>query len=105
MARKCRDFLANPTVKQTIDDWCRDLGLARRTFTRMFRQEVGDSFVNWRQQACLLVAIPRLLSGESITGVALDLGYDNPAAFTSMFKRMLGLPPRTYVSSEASGSL
>ncbi|WP_232315189.1 helix-turn-helix domain-containing protein [Oceanibaculum pacificum] len=28
--------------------------------------------------------------------VALDLGYDNPVAFTAMFKRSLGVSPRAY---------
>ena len=102
LARKCRHFLAHPDIKQTIDDWSRELGIARRTFTRLFRHEVGESFVSWRQQACLLVAVPRLISGEPVTTVAMDLGYDNPAAFTSMFKRRLGSPPRTYAARENS---
>jgi AraC-like DNA-binding protein len=29
--------------------------------------------------------------------VAMDLGYDNPAAFTTMFKRVFGLPPLAYL--------
>jgi AraC-like DNA-binding protein len=37
------------------------------------------------------------VAGEPVTTVALDLGYDNPAAFTSMFKRILGSSPRTYL--------
>lgn len=100
LAQKCRDFLTTPNIKLTIDDWSHDLGLSRRTFTRLFRREVGASFVAWRQQACLLMAIPRLIAGQSVTTVALDLGYDNPAAFTSMFKRMLRASPRAYVSHE-----
>lgn len=104
LADKCRDFLARPDICQSIDDWCRDLGLSRRTFTRRFRSEVGMSFVGWRQQACVLMAIPRLVAGEPVTAVALDLGYDNPAAFTAMFKRMLGAPPRSYVRSARAGA-
>lgn len=37
------------------------------------------------------------LAGEAVTTVALDLGYDNPAAFTSVFKRALGEAPRSYL--------
>jgi AraC-like DNA-binding protein len=40
--------------------------------------------------------LPRLARGESVTSVALDLGYDSVAAFTTMFKRMLGASPRHY---------
>jgi AraC-like DNA-binding protein len=63
----------------------------------MFREETGLSFVAWRQQACLVAALPRLAAGESVTTVAMALGYDNPAAFTTMFKRLLGVPPRNYL--------
>ncbi len=71
--------------------------MSRRSFTRTFRQETGMSFVSWRQQACLVAALPQLAAGESITAVAMTLGYDNPAAFTTMFKRLLGVPPRSYL--------
>jgi len=102
LARKCSEFLAHPSIKHTIGEWCMELGLSRRTFTRIFRQEVGMSFVAWRQQACILMAIPRLIGGETVTAVALDLGYDNPAAFTAMFKRILGAAPRNYLQFKNS---
>jgi AraC-like DNA-binding protein len=54
------------------------------------------SFTEWRQQACLLTALPRLAGGEPVTAIALDLGYDSPAAFATMFKRLSGIPPSRY---------
>jgi AraC-like DNA-binding protein len=72
--------------------------MSRRTFTRVFRRETGLSFTMWRQQACLVAALPRLVAGEPVTRVAVDLGYDNPAAFTTMFKRVLGASPRAYLA-------
>ncbi|HYP63065.1 MAG TPA: helix-turn-helix domain-containing protein [Acidocella sp.] len=74
--------------------------MSRRAFTRLFRHETGMSFAPWRQQACLLAALPRLIAREPVTLVALDLGYDNPAAFTAMFKRALGLSPRNYLKQQ-----
>ncbi|WP_139150082.1 helix-turn-helix domain-containing protein, partial [Sphingobium yanoikuyae] len=50
----------------------------------------------WRQQACLSAALPRLAAGEPITTIALDLGYDGPANFSTMFKRALGVSPSRY---------
>ncbi|MBP2229546.1 AraC-like DNA-binding protein [Azospirillum agricola] len=97
LAALCRRFLLKPTVHATIEDWSGPLGVSRRAFTRLFRQETGLSFVEWRQQACLVTALPRLVAGEPVTTVALDLGYDNPAAFTTMFKRVLGASPRAYL--------
>ena len=71
--------------------------MSRRSFTRLFRRDTGLSFVEWRQQACIVAALPRLAAREPITTIAIDLGYDNPAAFTAMFKRMLGSSPRAWL--------
>ena len=99
LAARCRAFLAAPAPQDTIDDWARAAGMSRRTFTRRFRVETGLSFVAWRQQACVMAALPRLAAGEAVTSVALDLGYGNPAAFSAMFARTLGAPPRAYLEA------
>jgi AraC-like DNA-binding protein len=96
LAERCLRFIRHPDVHQSIADWSVPLGMSRRAFTRLFRRETGFTFMEWRQQACLLAALPRLASGEPVTTVALSLGYDNPAAFTTMFKRLLGASPRAY---------
>jgi AraC-like DNA-binding protein len=97
LARYCRRFLEQPTPRETIDDWSEALGMSRRAFTRQFKRETGLSFVTWRQQACLFAALPRLVAGEQVTTIAMDLGYNNPASFTIMFKRILGASPRDYL--------
>jgi AraC-like DNA-binding protein/mannose-6-phosphate isomerase-like protein (cupin superfamily) len=99
LAGLCRDFVEQPSPTVKIDDWARRLHMSRRTFTRFFRQEMGVSFVTWRQQACLFACLPRLAAGEPVTQVALDAGYESVPAFTTMFKRMLGASPRAYLTS------
>ncbi|MGZ5985933.1 MAG: helix-turn-helix domain-containing protein [Caulobacteraceae bacterium] len=44
----------------------------------------------------MLAALPRLAAGEPVTTIALDLGYDSPAAFATMFKRLSGMQPSRY---------
>jgi AraC-like DNA-binding protein len=97
LAALCREFLERPTPHATIDRWADAMAMSRRAFTRAFRRETGLSLSTWRQQACLFAALPRLAAGESITGIALDLGYDSTAAFTTMFRRILGTPPSRYL--------
>jgi AraC-like DNA-binding protein/quercetin dioxygenase-like cupin family protein len=97
LAALCRSFVAAPSPHATIDGWAETLGMSRRSFTRAFQRETGLSLSTWRQQACLFAALPRLADGEPITSVALDLGYESVPAFTTMFKRMLGEPPRSYM--------
>ena len=96
LAARCQAFLECPAPHDTIDLWAAQLRMGRRAFTRQFRRETGLSFDAWRQQACLLVALPRLAAGEAVTSIALDLGYDSPAAFTTMFKRLVGVAPSHY---------
>lgn len=95
LARLCRDYVDSPS-NSTIAEWSAALGMSRRSFTRMFRAQTGLSFAAWRRQACLLAAVSRLSAGELVTTVAMDLGYASPAAFSSMFKRVLGQPPSRY---------
>jgi AraC-like DNA-binding protein len=99
LARRCLKFSASPKANANIDDWASSLYLTRRTFTRLFRRQTGLSFVAWRQQACILAAIPKLTAGASVSQTAADLGYDNPAAFSTLFKRTLGVTPREYIRS------
>ncbi|MGN6481370.1 AraC family transcriptional regulator [Luteibacter sp.] len=89
-------FLEHPNVAEGIDAWAAGLGMHRRTFTRLFRRETGMSFARWRQQACLLAALPRLAAGDAVTDVALDLGYESATSFSTMFRRALGKPPSDY---------
>jgi AraC-like DNA-binding protein len=104
LARRCRAFLSVPQPHDTIDAWSAALNMSRRTFTRLFRKETGLTFSAWRQQACLFAAMPRLAADDAVTTVALDLGYDSPAAFTTMFKRLLGVPPSRYFSTRDGGA-
>jgi AraC-like DNA-binding protein len=96
LAARGHAFVERPDAHVTIDQWADALAMNRRRFTRLFRQETGMSFAQWRQQACLSAALPRLASGEPITTIALDLGYDGPANFSTMFKRALGVSPSRY---------
>jgi AraC-like DNA-binding protein len=97
LARICEAVIADTSADLTLDDWADRSGISRRTLTRMFRRETGQSFSAWRQRVRLLEALARLGAGESVTNVALDVGYDSPSAFTAMFRRELGAAPRRYL--------
>ncbi|KAF1024586.1 MAG: HTH-type transcriptional regulator NimR [Pseudomonas sp.] len=99
LANACQRFLAEPSLAIGIDTMALHAGMSRRTFTRQFRQDTGISYLQWRQQACLLAAIVRLGAGTVVTRVALDLGYSSPSAFTTVFKRVLGEVPSRYFAN------
>ncbi len=74
----------------------RDLKTSTRTLYRRFLRETGITFAQWKQQARLLESIRRLADGAPVTTVAPDLGYESPSAFSTMFRRALGVAPRAF---------
>ena len=86
----------NPGDNRTLEKWGNVVGATGRTLTRRFRSETGMSFGQWRQQVRILEALKRLAMNEPVTTVAMELGYDSPSAFISMFKKALGKTPGQY---------
>ena len=50
----------------------------------------------------MFACLPKVAEGLSVTEVALEAGYENPAAFTTMFRRVLGNTPRSYMGGGRS---
>ncbi|MDR6915999.1 AraC-like DNA-binding protein [Pseudomonas sp. 3296] len=95
----CRAFLRQPNAHQSPQQWADQLHISLRTFNRLFRQQTTLSFSQWRQRACVVLALARLASGTAVTRIALDFGYDSPAAFSTMFRRLLGQPPSVWMEA------
>lgn len=95
----CQIFLQRPDAHQSPKYWAEQLHVSLRTFNRLFRQQTDMSFVQWRQRACVVLALAHLAEGESVTQIALGFGYDSPAAFSTMFRRILGQAPTAYLDS------
>jgi AraC-like DNA-binding protein len=94
----CSGILDDPANPLTLPGWGRRVGASSRTLARGFLRETGLTFGRWRQQARLLEALSRLAQRQDVTTIALDLGYESPSAFTSMFRRALGRTPSSYFS-------
>lgn len=92
----CEHLSRRPDDTATLEDWARKLKLTTKTIQRLFAKETGMSFGQWRQQVRLLRALERLATGEKVVDVALQLGYDSPSAFASMFKRQFGCTPSRF---------
>lgn len=94
----CLRIRADLAQRRTAHADAAMLGASARTLYRRFLVETGLSFARWKQQARLLEAVRRLAEGDAVTTVALDLGYDSPSAFSTMFRRSLGVAPREFAA-------
>jgi AraC-like DNA-binding protein len=93
----CEAVIADPTHGDSLEQWASSVGASTRTIARLFRQELGVSFSQWRQQAILARAIPLLSQGRPLSHVAQELGYQSQSAFSAMFRRAFGESPRAFI--------
>ncbi|AOW12258.1 AraC family transcriptional regulator [Hydrogenophaga crassostreae] len=88
---------AEPALGWTLQVLAEKVGMSRSIFAQRFRETVGTSpmayLTHWRM---LLAGDKLATSSESISTVALALGYGSESAFSTAFKRVMGSSPRQY---------
>lgn len=97
LVRICTHIQQHLDDTKTLQEWAKELGCDPRTLYRLFVQELGMPFVQWRQVIRLRTAMDWLKGGKPVLDVAFDLGYQNQSAFTTMFRRNLGMAPSEFV--------
>lgn len=92
-------LLENPADNRSAIEWGKEVGASSRTLSRLFPAETGMSFRRWQQNARILEALRRLSVGETVSNVAIDVGYESPSAFVLMFKRIMGTTPGQFLEN------
>jgi AraC-like DNA-binding protein len=101
LTQLCERILGDLSTRRPCDLDAGDMNTSTRTLYRRFLRETGITFARWKQQARLLEAIRRLAEGFPVTTVAMDLGYESASAFSTMFRRSLGVAPRAFIAAGA----
>jgi AraC-like DNA-binding protein/mannose-6-phosphate isomerase-like protein (cupin superfamily) len=97
LVRIAEIFIRDPRDSRTLAQLCRVSGASKRSIERLFQQEIGMTFGKWRQQLRLMQGIRLLAEGAKVTHAALESGYSTPSAFISMFRKVLGTTPSSYL--------
>lgn len=85
-------MLANP-----IEEMVRTTGLPERSFKRRFKNATGLSPMDYVQHTRIEHAKQLLEnSARPVDEIAADIGYENPAFFRKLFKRITTLTPSDY---------
>jgi AraC-like DNA-binding protein len=95
-ARVARRLLDQPGDRRPVRSLLAGVGASQRTIERLFRTETGLTFGRWRQQLRLIESLRLLGTGEPVTAVALEVGYDSLSAFVSVFRGTFGTTPGRY---------
>jgi AraC-like DNA-binding protein len=93
---------ADPAGERTLAELGMMVGASERTLSRLFRQEAGMSFPQWRTQFRLQHALVLLAGGTPVTTTALACGWSNPSTFIETFRRSFGATPGKFFTGRES---
>ena len=102
LRRLCEAVIDAPSRHATLAAWAAGTGASARTLTRLFRSELGTTFVQWRQQVLLARAVPLAARKVPMASIAAELGYASPSAFAAMVRRSVGAPPSRFLRASES---
>jgi AraC-like DNA-binding protein len=86
-------LLSDPSAPAELEAVARASGASARTLQRLFLDETGFGYAEWRQRLRLLHAATLLGAGSSVTEAGLEAGYATTSAFIAAFKKQLGRTP------------
>ncbi|MBT2334484.1 helix-turn-helix transcriptional regulator [Variovorax paradoxus] len=89
----CESFLNDPALDRSLASLAHEAGASVSTIHRLFRQGIGSSFSDWRQQVLLARALTLAAKGMSMGQISDELGYSSASAFSAMVMRLVGVPP------------
>lgn len=97
---------ADPGALWTLPNLAEKAAMSRSTFAHQFKTIVGSSPVKYVTQWRMLLAGNRLKNGtEPISAIAISLGYESEAAFSTAFRRVMGCSPRQHSRAAAETTL
>ena len=94
IGRSLRAVHAATQANWTVESMAREAGLSRTAFAERFRRLVGQSPMSyvtaWRMQRARLLLKE---SDFSIDRIAVEVGYQSPASFARVFRKITGQSP------------
>jgi AraC-like DNA-binding protein len=97
LAAVCALLETDPSDARGLEALGREAGASGRTLTRLFRDDLGMTFPQWRTQLRLYHALRLLAEGRPVTTVAQQCGFATASAFIDVFRRSLGHTPGSYL--------
>ncbi|PLR36538.1 AraC family transcriptional regulator [Chimaeribacter coloradensis] len=93
----------SPGSRWTLPALAQKAGMSRSRFALRFKSISGASPIEYLTRWRMMLACDRLTRGtESVSRIALSLGYESEAAFSTAFRRLIGCSPRRYALKKKS---
>jgi AraC-like DNA-binding protein len=88
-----RMLYESPEDNTSLAELGRTTGASARTLSRLFHDELGMTFYEWRTQLRVYHALVLLADGHDTTHVAHACGWANPSHFITAFTKLVGTTP------------
>ncbi|WSF95470.1 AraC family transcriptional regulator [Nocardia vinacea] len=85
-----------PADNSSLAELGQTIGASARTLSRLFHNELGMTFYQWRTQLRIYHALVLLADGHDTTHVAHACGWANPSSFITAFTDIIGTTPGRY---------
>jgi AraC-like DNA-binding protein len=85
-----------PADNTSLAELGQTIGASARTLSRLFHNELGMTFYQWRTQLRIYYALRLLADGHDTTHVAHACGWANPSSFIAAFTAAIGTTPGRY---------
>ena len=98
MIQKAKEYIDGHFNKDlSLDDISRELNISPYYFSKLFKEETGENFVEYLNMRRIEAAMEMLKNPEiSIKEIGTDCGYSDPNYFSRIFKKYQGVTPTEY---------
>lgn len=96
LADACRLVEENLHEPCTLAQLAGRVHTSERTLSRLYRDEFGMTFPQWRTRVRIFTAMVMLAEGATVTDTAHACGWATTSAFVQTFARTAGITPGTY---------
>ncbi|MEU3339151.1 helix-turn-helix transcriptional regulator [Streptomyces sp. NPDC006668] len=93
----------NPGDTTPLAELGRATGASARTLSRLFHDELGMTFYEWRTQLRVHHALVLLADGHGVTHVSHACGWSNPSGFIAAFTAVVGTTPGRHATASGPG--
>ena len=84
----------------SLEDIARRVEISPFYFSKLFKEETGENFIDYLTMARVRRAKELLLDRDlSVRDVSMESGYADPNYFSKLFKKVVGLTPTEYRES------
>jgi AraC-like DNA-binding protein len=91
---------ADPAHPWTVRELAALTSMSRSTFAERFRARAGETPIAYLTRWRMMLAGEKLInSDDTVARISSSLGYESEHAFSTAFKRVMGVSPRRYARS------